>query len=89
MRIVRIITGILFLANIALFGYVSDVLIHVRPHAPISGFEVPFEAHGGITYISHTDDFLYRGSILLGVLLFLTGVVLSYLEHRRGRKGSE
>lgn len=86
MRIVRIVIAAFFLANIPFYLYLSHVLIHARPQVATDDFRIPFEAHGGVTYVSSFDIAFFRGSMLLGVVLFILSVFLNFLQKEIGSK---
>jgi uncharacterized membrane protein affecting hemolysin expression len=89
MRVAKIAIGIMFFANLAFIGYFSDRLIDSRPSVPSGYFTIPFEAHGGTTYVTQLDFTLYDGSWVVGFLLLFLAGVLTFLEKRRGSRRTQ
>jgi hypothetical protein len=66
----------LFTGGIGFQWWLADILISQRPTLPTRVFNIPFEAHGGTTYISLLDQREYTGSwALMAVSAVLYGLL--------------
>jgi hypothetical protein len=70
----------LAVADIAASGWLSSRLTTQRPLSPQGMFNVPFQTHGGTTYISQTESYAHIALILGGLLVVLAWWFVSRFE---------
>jgi hypothetical protein len=70
----------LAVADIAASGWLSDRLTTRRPLTPQGIFTVPFQTHGGTTYISQVESYAHIALMLGGLLVVLAWWLVSRFE---------
>ena len=75
-KVAQAVIGCIFLAGFIFHIGEGESLIHNRPQQAGNGFNIPFEAHGGTTYITSLDHFLYLGSFILCFVLAFVLIII-------------
>ena len=79
----------LAIADIVASGWLSTILTAYRPGGPQGAFVVPYQTHGGVTYISKLDSGIHIALLVGGALLVLAWWLVTRLEkHLYGRARS-
>ena len=74
-------------ADIVASGWLSTVLTVHRPGGPQGAFVVPYQTHGGVTYISKLDNDFHIALLVGGALLVAAWWLVMRLEkHLDGRQ---
>lgn len=79
-KVLRIAVFWVFVGALAFSAWFGDILTSERPIIPTRVSYIPFEAHGGTTYISATDQRLYDGSWTLIWIAVLVHAAFYFLE---------
>lgn len=70
----------LAIADIAGSGWFSNLLTTRRPSAPQGAYVVPFQTHGGVTYISQAESRIHIALLVGGVLVVLAWWLVTRFE---------
>ena len=74
------------IADIVTSGWLSSILTLHRPGAPEGIFVVPYQTHGGVTYISKLDSGVHIALLAGGTLVVLAWwLVTRFEKHLDGR----
>ena len=80
LKTLRIAVACVFGGALAFVNWFGGILISQRPITPTKVSFIPFDAHGGVTYISASDHRLYDGSWSLIWIAFIIHALLYLLE---------
>jgi hypothetical protein len=80
---------VLAIADIVASGWLSTVLTVHRPGGPQGTFVVPYQTHGGVTYISKLDSGVHIALLVGGALLVVAWwLVTRFEKHLDGQPRS-